>query len=87
MFIQLYIAKVPVGSGSGSDENFPDPQPCLRPLPPLWQDPEASVDGGELSEEEEVELDCHNNRPPSDTEADFLDKEETRVSGSNGPHF
>ena len=29
LFIQLYIAKVQVGSGSG--ENFPDPvpQPCL----------------------------------------------------------
>jgi len=31
MFIQLYIAKVPIGSGSvsgsGSGENFPDPDP------------------------------------------------------------
>ena len=25
LFIQLYIAKVPIGSGSG--ENFPDPAP------------------------------------------------------------
>jgi len=28
MFIQLYIAKVPVGSGSG--ENFPDPTKKVR---------------------------------------------------------
>ena len=27
MFIQLYIAKVPIGSGSGPDENFLDPAP------------------------------------------------------------
>ena len=28
MFIQLYIAKVPIGSGSG--ENFPDPDPIKK---------------------------------------------------------
>jgi len=25
LFIQLYIAKVPIGCGSGYGENFPDP--------------------------------------------------------------
>jgi hypothetical protein len=44
------------------------------------QDPEASVDGGEYSEEELESLAVNlANRPPSDTEADFLDKEESKV--------
>ena len=30
LFLQLHIAKVPIGSGSGSGGNFPDPQPCLK---------------------------------------------------------
>jgi hypothetical protein len=47
------------------------------------QDPEASVDGGEYSEEELESLAVNlANRPPSDTEADFLDKEESKVEAS-----
>ncbi len=46
----------------------------------MVQDPEASVDGGEYSEEELESLAVNlANRPPSDTEADFLDKEESKV--------
>ncbi len=48
----------------------------------MVQDPEASVDGGEYSEEELESLAVNlANRPPSDTEADFLDKEESKVGG------
>ncbi len=49
----------------------------------MVQDPEASVDGGEYSEEELESLAVNlANRPPSDTEADFLDKEESKVEAS-----
>ena len=48
----------------------------------MLQDPEASVDGGEFSSEEELESLAANltaPRPPSDTEADFLDKDDIKV--------
>ena len=42
LFIQLYIAKVPIGSGSG--ENCPDPAPDptkkVRILPDSYPDPQ-----------------------------------------------